>query len=160
VPVPATYLRARDTTPEGIELTFANVADPVAAFGFVVIGAFCFIERSAIPLLFTPIVLLFFLRDVWTFCYRGPRVRHNLQLFGVKLWRSEWHLEKIDTASADLIEDSIFMVQRPRWYKLNLWSCAQQRDHTLMRSNDPDELDRLVTLLNDTIKEVSANAAS
>lgn len=159
VPSPSTYLRAREATSEGIVLTFANVAGPVAPFGFLVITAFCFLDHSAVPLLFTPIALLFCVRGVWTFSYRGPRVRHDFQLFGVNLWHTEWHLDKIDGVSANLIEDSVFLNQRPRWYKLNLWSSVQQRDHTLMRSNDQEELDRLVAMINDTIKEVSANAA-
>jgi len=160
MPVPSTYLRARRPTPEGIELIFANAAVPVVPFAFLIIAAFCFLDHSVLPLLFTPIVLLFCLMDSWTFCHGGPNVRHELRLFGVSIWRSEWPLEKGDCACADLIEDSVFLQQRPRWYRLSLWSCVRQRDHTLLRSNDQEELDRLVSMVNDAIKEVSANSAS
>jgi len=101
--VPTTYLRARVTTHDGVELTFGNSVAPLAPLGLVAIAAFSYLNHSAVPWLFTPILLLFFLRDVWTFCYAGPRVRHELHLFGVNVWRSEWRLDKADSASADLM---------------------------------------------------------
>ena len=160
MPVPALYFSAKTTTLEGVELSFGQVMAPLVPWIFLLFVALCFVDHTALPLLLALALPLFLLKNVWTFCYRGPRVRHEVQLFGVSVWRSEWTLNESDSASKDLIEDSIFLTVRPRWYKLNLWSVAGDRDHTIMRSNDLDELDRLVAMLNDTIKEVSAHAAS
>jgi hypothetical protein len=159
--VPSLALASKVTTDEGVTFSFTNVMAPVfTLLCLVAILTFSLVKHSAVPWLLVLLLPLFWGKSRWTFCYRGPSVKHRLDLFGLTLWRRQWPLRASDSASADLIEDSIFMTARPRWYKLNLWSCAQTKDHELMRSNEPADLERTVALLNDAIKEVCAKAAS
>ena len=85
---------------------------------------------------------------------------HRLSTFGITIWRRRWPLDRADSASVDLINDSAVAMYRPRWYQLNLWSCSLQSDHEVMRSNEPEELKRLMIMLNDAIGEVCAKPAS
>lgn len=85
-------------------------------------------------------------------------VRHTRTFFGAPLWRRVYALEDSDTASVDVIEDTIFLTQRPRWYTLSLWSSALSKDLVVMRSNDPEELRRIASILNAAIADVRAKA--
>jgi hypothetical protein len=101
-----------------------------------------------------------FVGTAWVFCYSGPRVRHYVEFLGLRIWLRDHPLSPEDSASVDLIEDAWYRIYRPRWYELNLWSCALRKDRCVMRSNDLDDLGRSVDLLNRTIKEVCERAAS
>ena len=159
--VPSLALASKVTTDEGVTFSFTNVMAPVfTLLCLLAILTFSLVKRSAVPWLLVLLLPLFWSKSRWTFCYRGPSVKHRLDLFELTLWRRQWPLTASDSASADLIEDSIFMTARPRGYKLNLWSCAQTKNHELMRSNEPADLERTVAMLNDAIKEVCAKAAS
>jgi hypothetical protein len=159
--VPSLALASKVTTDEGVTFSFTNVMAPLfTLLGLVVILTFSLLKHSAVPWVLVLLLPLFWGKSRWTFCYFGPRVKHRLDLFGLTLWHRQWRLTVSDSASADLIEDSFFMTARPRWYKLNLWSCAQTKDHELMRSDEPADLERIVAMLNEAIKEVCAKAAS
>jgi hypothetical protein len=104
--------------------------------------------------------ILPFLESVWNFRYDGPVVERSVELCGLRIWRRRYALSPEDSASADLIEDTWYRTYRPRWYELNLWSCALRSDQLIMRSNDQQSLAHLVELFNRTIKDVCDKTAS
>ena len=158
---PSLALTGTETTDEGIEFSFTNVMAPLfTVVAMAAILTFSLTQHSALPWLLALLLPLFWIKSSWAFCYRGPTLKFRLHLFGVVLWSRRWVLTSTDSASADLIPDSIFLMQRPQWYKLTIWSSTLQRDHVVMRSNDPEDLARLVGMLNDAIKKVCATPAS
>jgi hypothetical protein len=160
MPFPTTALDSRVSTPQGIDISFRNVFAPIAALLVIPVVIYCLLAHALAPALLLLFVPAFFVKNTWTFCYSGPRVMHTLRLFGWTIWNSAYRLTPTDSASADLIEDKWYSTYRPRWYKLNLWSCSLTKDHAVLLSNDRDELDRLVKLFNETIEDVCAKAAS
>jgi len=158
---PSVALASKVITDEGVTFSFVSVMAPLfTIFGLVAILTFSLIQHSAAPCLAALLLPIFWAKSRWAFCYSGPTIKHRISLFGLTLWRRTWPLTDSDSASADLIDDAWYMTARPQWYKLNLWSCALRKDHELMRSNEPADLERLVAMLNDTIKDVCAKAAS
>jgi hypothetical protein len=82
---------------------------------FVVLaGALSLSPRDTLPLLLPVALLPAYLQPRWSFWYVGPSVRHTRTFFGVPLWRRVYALEDSDTAAVDVIEDTIFLTQRPR----------------------------------------------
>jgi|SRR6185437_537512 len=159
MPVPLSALGSRRESAEGIEVAFTSTLAPVIFPVFVVLaGALSLSTRDALPLILPVALLPAYLQPRWAFCYLGPSVRHTRTLFGVPLWRRVYALEDSDTASVDVIEDTIFLTQRPRWYTLSLWSSALSKDLVVLRSNDPEELRRIASILNAAIADVRAKA--
>lgn len=161
MPVPAMAFGSRRESAEGIEFAFTSTLSPVI-LPFVVVLAvtLSLATREALPLLLPLALFHVYLQPRWAFCYAGPCVRRTLMLCGAPIWRRAYALEDSDTASVDLIEDTVFLAQRPRWYKLTLWSCALSKGHVVMRSNDPDELARIAGILNAAIADVLAKSHS
>ena len=151
-------LDSRVSTLEGIEFTFAKaMVLLVAVMGLVPIVTISLIERSLVPWLFYFLFLPLFVKSKWVFCYRGPSVSHRLNLFGLTIWTTTWPLQESDSAS---VEPADTLILREQWYELSLWSNTLQRDRTVLKSNDKEDLGRLAAMLNDAIKSVCAKAAS
>lgn len=161
MPVPTIAFDSQRATADGIEFSFKSAVSPVVAPLIAVLAvALSLGTREAAPLLLALALPIAFLQSRWAFCYAGPSVRYTRVLFGVALWRSQYPLQDSDSTSVDLIEDTVFLIQRPRWYTLNLWSSALAKDRVVMLSNDPEELHRLDEMFNAAIMDVRAKAAS
>jgi hypothetical protein len=119
-----------------------------------------FALHTAWPALGLVAILLVNREDQWAFCYSGPSVAHSISLWGRVVWRKRYPLDKSDRASADVIEDSLLRVDRPRWFKLNLWLTGLGTELTLMRSNDADYVAQMVEALNGTIRHVCEKVPS
>ncbi len=158
---PSVALASRLSSTEGIQFLFSSVAAPFfTILGLVGVLALSLISHSASFSLLALALPILWVRSSWAFCYRGPAVEHRWSLFGLLIWRGRWALSNEDSASVDPIPDAAFNISRSRWYQLNLWSSQLQRDHQIMRSNEPDDLKRIAAMLNDAIKEVCARSAS
>lgn len=159
MPVPLMAFGSRRESAEGIEFAFSSTLSPVILpLIIVVAAALSLATREALPLLLPVALFHVYLQPRLAFCYTGPSVRRTLMLFGAPIWRRTYALEDSDTASAELIEDTVFLAQRPRWYKLTLWSSALSKDHVVMRSNEPDDLARIARILNAAIADVRAKS--
>ena len=158
---PSVALGRETSTSEGIRFSFINAAAP---FFIPVIAvsalAVCLARHSPAPALLGLLIPFFLLRSTWTFRYDGPTVERRTMLFGLTLLRKAHPLQDGDAASSEPIEDSLLLTQRPRWYRLTLWSSALRRDLEVMRSNQPEDLERTAKLLNAAIGRIRAQAAS
>jgi hypothetical protein len=159
--VPVIALTSHKATNEGAEFCFTNLMAPWLApiiVLFLLVNLFG--QRATTPWLLTLPLVALVLKSVWIFKYEGPRVEHQWRLFGWSLWTQSYPLEAADKASSDLIEDTWYRFNRPRWYGLTLTLSSRLKDRVLMRSTNPQELDRVVQMLNATIKDICAKAAS
>ena len=88
----------------------------------------------------------------WSFCRNGPTINKTMSFWGISLRTRSFPLSKGDCAYSNVIADSPLAVYRPRWYKVKLRVRSRRRDWTIIRSNDKDDLARMVALLNDSIR--------
>jgi hypothetical protein len=159
--VPVIGLTSHRTTDAGTEFYFTNV---MAIWVAPIIILFLFVnligQRAPAGWLLVLLLPPLFLKNVWTFQRKGPSVGHEWRLFGRVLWRRTYSLGDTDRASASLIEETWYRINRPRWYRLTLSLSSLLRNPVLMRSTNPEELDRVLQMVNAAIKDTRANAAS
>ena len=138
--VPVIALTSHKATSEGAEFYFTNLMAPWLApiiVLFLLVNLFG--QRATTPWLLTLPLVALFLKSVWVFKYKGPRVEHQWRLFGRGLWTQSYPLAATDKASSDLIEDTWYRFNRPRWYRLTLSLSSRLNDPVLMRSTNPQE---------------------
>lgn len=153
--MPFRVLGEHVATEDGCRVVFMNVVGPlIIPIVFVVALSLAFASRSFLPLLLVLVIPLTATSATWIFRYRGPTVERRVTLFGFALLKKTYPLRDGDSASIEAIEDSILLTVRPRWAKLTLWSSALGKDLVVMRSNDMDELERAVQVLNDAIRKI------
>ena len=158
---PSVVFGAETTTSAGIQFSFINAAAPLSIPAIATLAlTFSLVRHSVAPALLALLIPLFLLKTIWLFRYVGPAVERRTTLFGIALWRRTYPLQQGDSASIDPIEDSFLLTQRPRWYRLTLWSSALGKDHEVMRSNQPDDLERTTKLLNDAIARVRGRSSA
>ncbi|WP_116812860.1 hypothetical protein [Steroidobacter cummioxidans] len=152
VGMPWRYLGEIRDTVEGRCITLTNggaaLLIPVL---LIFMAALAFANRSVVPLSLTLVIPLLLIKSTWYVWYDRLVVEHQSTLFGLLLTKREYPLRRGDSASIELIEDSMLLVARPRWHRLTLWSTALCHSRTVIRSNQYEELERAAALFNEAI---------
>lgn len=158
--VPTSYLEMPIETEQGVTYSVRNITPGVVSIVLAGVIAAWLIARSAWPVLLLSLLAFTNREDQWHFLYNGPRIRRTVRLWGICVYSREIALAADDSASSEEIPDSLLAIYRPRWYRLTLSLSGAGRTFTLLRSNDSDDVERHVGMLNKTIRDVLAKAVS
>ena len=158
---PSRYFEVGPTTHDTAQFSFKG-----AGVGFVPVilaatVAAVAIARSPWALLIAVLIPVFTSEIRWVFSRTGPQVTRSLVIWGAVLFSRTLSLTKGDSASCEVMEDSLLTgYRRPRWYRITLWVTALGRDFQLMRTNNPEVGNRTATAINEAINRICAKPAS
>jgi hypothetical protein len=158
---PSKYFEVGPATHDQAQFSFKGAGAGLAPVILAATVAAVVISRSPWPALIAFLIPVVTAETRWVLTRTGPQVTRRVLVWGTVLFSRTLSLTEGDSASCEVIEDSLLTgYRRPRWYRITLWVTALGREFELMRTNNPDDGNHAAAAINEAIKRICAKPAS